>query len=261
VGVGWADRNGLFDQCEFYTEVNERPSPWKGLGAARSVTNDRKDSFKVLQGWIQECMMSHPGCNTDGGTLPLRVVDVGFPGFQRPHLYVSQNKPDFYTALSHCWGSSALLRTTKSNLESHKKEICWSDLSKTFRDAIIMTQDLGIRYLWIDSICILQDDDEDWQIQSSQMASIYSKAQVVLAATDAKDGTDGLLFDHPSRPAKKIVKRTRTGLEYNVYVRNVRRHFSFRLQYGGAQLEYPLFQRAWAFQEQLLASRVIHFTK
>ena len=147
-------------------------------------------------------MMTHPGCNTNVGLLPLRVIDVGMPGTRCPFLYISRGNPDFYTALSHCWGSSALLRTTESNIDAHKEEIPRTVLSKTFQDAITTTQELAIRYLWIDSTCILQDDKEDWEVQSGQMASIYSNAQVVLAATDAENGTKGFLSRSLSWPMK-----------------------------------------------------------
>lgn len=263
VGVGWRDKSGLFDQCEFYTETGTQISPWRGLGAARSVAKGTPDSFDVLRGWISNCMINHPGCNSrGGGYLPLRVIDVGRPGDQRPFLYVSQKQPDFYTALSHCWGTIPLLHTTKSNLSDHRSRIEWTALSETFQNAISTTQALGIRYLWIDSLCILQDDVTDWEEQSAQMASVYSNAHVVLAATDAEDGAQGFLSRHPSRPAKgPFIAQLENGNFYNVYVRNIRRHFSFRLQYPGAQLEHPLFKRAWAFQEELLASRIVHFTK
>lgn len=262
VGIGWADKSGLFDQCEFYTEVGHQISPWCGLGAARTVASETLSSFKVLQGWIYNCMMNHPGCNTNAATLPLRVIDVGRPGNQQTFLHISRGQPDFYTALSHCWGATSLLRTTRSNINDHRKHIPWKDLSETFQNAIVTTQNLGIRFLWIDSICILQDDMADWEEQSAHMASVYSNAQVVLAATDAEDGTQGFLSRDPTRPVKGPFSMTsENGKTYNFYVRNVRRHFSFRLQYPGAQLEHPLFRRAWAFQEELLASRIVHFTK
>jgi Heterokaryon incompatibility protein (HET) len=121
---------------------------------------------------------------------------------KHPFLYISQGESSAYTALSHCWGSTSLLRTTKSNIDDHKKEFTWIAFSQSFQDAITITQDLYIRYLWIDSICILQDDIQDWEAESGHMANIYGNARIVLAATDAKDGRDGLLSRSPIQQRK-----------------------------------------------------------
>jgi hypothetical protein len=218
VGVGWSDIPGLFDQCEFYTEIHHQASPWTGLKAARTVVRDTKDAFPVLQGWIQQCITTHSACNQDFGALPTRVIGVGKPGEEQPFLYISRGESFPYAALSHCWGSIALLRTMKSNIDDHENGLVWTALSQTFQDAITVTQELGLRYLWIDSICIIQDDSEDWETQAAQMATVYSNARVVLAATDAKDGRGGLLFRSPYQPAKgPFTRMTGTGKFCNVY--------------------------------------------
>jgi hypothetical protein len=264
VGIGWLGESGLIDQCEFYTEIHDYVSPCAGLNAARSVAGKTRDSIHVLQEWIQQCRTTHPGCSNVVGILPLRVIDVGQPGTKHPFLYISQGESAAYTALSHCWGSTALLKTTTSNINSHRRELDWMALSKTFQDAITITQELGVRYLWIDSICILQDDNMDWEVQSRQMATIYSNARVVLAATDAEHGRGGLLTRNPSRPTKGPFTITpKTGEPFNVFVRSRLRHLSFREQglSRGLPLGHPLLKRAWAFQEELLATRIVHFTK
>jgi hypothetical protein len=197
LGIGWANKNGLFDQCEIYTEFGHQVSPWRGLGAAGTVARETLGSLEVLLGWIHNCMIKHPICNSNVGTLPLRVVDVGRPGNQQPFLHVSRRQPDFYIALSHCWRTSSLLQTRNSNIDSHRAGIPWVSLSETFQNAILITQNLGIRYPWIDSLCILQDNTIYWEAQSAEMAIIYSNAQVVLAATDAKTARVGCCLEIP----------------------------------------------------------------
>lgn len=246
VGIGSSEESGLIDQCEFYTEIHDQVSPWAGLNAARSVAKDTRDSLHVLQEWIQHCMTTHPRCSNGVGILPLRVIDVGQPGMEHPFLYISQGESAAYMALSHCWGSTALLKTTTSNIDNHRRELDWMALSKTFRDAITITQDLGVRYLWIDSICILQDENMDWEAQSRQMATIYSNARVVLAATDAEDGTGELLARNP-RPRKgPFTITSKTGESFSVFVRSRLRHLSFRSQGLGRNIpfEHPLLKRA-----------------
>lgn len=82
--------------------------------------------------------------------------------------------------------------TTKSTLEDRKCLIMISDLQKTHQDAIKVSRELGVRYLWIDSICICQDDCESWEQESAQMLSIYSHAYLTIAAASAKDSSEGL---------------------------------------------------------------------
>lgn len=84
----YSDIPGLFDLCEFYTEINHQASPWSGLKAARTVARDTKDAFPILQGRIQQCIMTHSACNQRAGMLPTRVIDVGKPGKQNPFLYI-----------------------------------------------------------------------------------------------------------------------------------------------------------------------------
>ncbi|PMD19688.1 hypothetical protein NA56DRAFT_705399 [Hyaloscypha hepaticicola] len=104
----------------------------------------------------------------------------------------------------------------------------------------------------------------DWEAQSRQMATIYSNARVVLAATDAEDGRGGLLARNPSRERRGPFNITpKTGESFSVFVRSRLKHFSFRSPGAGLgiPLKHPLLKRAWAFQEELLATRIVHFTK
>ena len=93
--------------------------------------------------------------------LPTRLIDVSD---EQPKLCLSENiEPDTsYVALSHCWGSLDFLTLKKSNIKIFQNQIPDLALTKTFRDAVHITQYLGFRYLWIDSLCIIQDDTADW---------------------------------------------------------------------------------------------------
>jgi hypothetical protein len=112
-------------------------------------------------------------------------------------LCEGQNEIAQYATLSHCWGFHQPLRTTKATLDLHLQKIRFSDLAKTFQDAAVTCRRLGIRYLWIDSLCIVQGDEEDWQIQSAQMASIYKGSTLTIAASSAHDGTEGCFLSTP----------------------------------------------------------------
>ncbi|KAH7009567.1 heterokaryon incompatibility, partial [Ilyonectria destructans] len=84
--------------------------------------------------------------------------------------------------LSHCWGGFQPLRTLKKHIADMKNCISWNDLPKTFQEAVTMTRRLGIRYLGIDSICIIQDDNGDWRRESSKMHTSYRNGYLTLSA-------------------------------------------------------------------------------
>jgi hypothetical protein len=179
-------------------------------------------------------------------------------------------------ALSYCWGPSAPLKTTTANLEQHRQGIPFDDLPKTLQDAVTVTQGLGIRYLWIDALCIVQGDAADWEAESSKMGDVYSSAYVVIAASQAADcsqgfldrrggkerapgkqsTTDGIevgLITNPnSASVSRICKRKLGPSEEFVYSCEHRHHTRIR--------QAPLNQRAWVLQENLLARRIVHFS-
>ncbi|KAF2501505.1 HET-domain-containing protein, partial [Lophium mytilinum] len=104
-----------------------------------------------------------------------------------------------YVALSHCWGKEQPLKTrNKEDLIEWKKDIPWARLPRTFQDAIQVTAFLGYRFLWIDSICIIQEDQEDWERQSAKMGSIYQNSLLTIAAAAASGHEKGMLelLDH-----------------------------------------------------------------
>lgn len=107
---------------------------------------------------LNYCVKSHPQCQPPSDAcLPTRVIDVGGQG-TNPRLYLSHKERQSYAALSHCWGSSQLLTTTRATTWTRQNGIDWQSLPKTFQDAIQICHILGIRYIWIDSLCIVQDD-------------------------------------------------------------------------------------------------------
>lgn len=128
--------------------------------------------------WTVDCNNQHRSCATAPKPLPTRLIDVGseasgdlvklveFNGETRGH----------YVTLSYCWGGDSTSATTRSNVASMKEGICLRDLPQTFQDARLMTRALDVQYLWIDRLCIYQDDVEDWERESSNMGSIYANA-------------------------------------------------------------------------------------
>lgn len=201
IGMSIEDEEYIWE--ELYTPPNSLKSPWPLLGQGTEVASNSIDAIPVLKSWIDECLTSHPACKDVTRSLPTWVLDVSN---NQVSLFISGNQRSPYAALSHCWGKVPLIQTTSSTLHDRISGIPWDDLSSTFQDAMTTTRLLGLKYLWMDSLCILQDDQLDWSRESAAMASIYEVAQIVLAANDAPDGTHGFLHDRNLQPVGIIAE-------------------------------------------------------
>lgn len=179
------------------------------------------------------------------------MLDVGSPDDEFSiRLYETSNETARYICLSHCWGGANLFKTETDSLLARTQQIDWNDLPKTFQDAITMTRALGIRYLWIDSLCIIQDDEEDWRDESAKMHEIYRNGYLTIAASKSK-GPNGGLFAVAS-PDYKLKEWHMETQETKIQTRRIIEHFE-------ASKEFPLMQRGWVFQERVLSRRILHF--
>jgi hypothetical protein len=163
-----------------------------------------------------------------------------------------------------------LVRTTRSNYNSFREKILWTNLPSTFRDAIRIAASLGIDFIWIDSLCIIQNDPDDWAKQASEMAMIYDNAYITLCATGAKDGATGLFLD---RTGVHTIAGTHDTIPYTVYVRQMLCHATFEIAIDAKDVastaknrgyrprDLPGQTRGWIAQEQLISRRVVHFTQ
>jgi len=256
------------------------------VSAPDGTPSNSTASLAWLRDIIQRCTSSHPHCHNgsrpSGGTggplhlvtnptavpicqhtLPTRVLDVGQSPEDKIRLLETESTIDSrYICFSHCWGTKRPLVTTRDNIRSWKEAIAWHLIPKTFQDAIEYTRALKIRYLWIDSLCIIQDDIQDWQTQAGKMAEIYQNSFLVLAATASQDCESGLFPKRLPRRESHIIRGIdSSNQKYRIYVRKRTPHFCDRLCQNDIALEmnFPLMTRAWVYQERLLAPRVLHF--
>jgi hypothetical protein len=187
--------------------------------------------------------------------VPTRMIDVGAVDSPSVRLYETRHGDKYedfpYIALSHRWGISTpdapAFCTTPENKRSHIEHgIPLSSLPPTFRDAVITTRALGVRYLWIDSICIIQGDGGDFSSESKRMEDVFGAAYCVIAATRSVGGQwDGFLKPRP--------RRDYVAFEDGFYVCRSIDDFS------GDVLDGELNNRGWVFQERALARRTIFF--
>jgi hypothetical protein len=159
-----------------------------------------------------------------------------------------------YAALSYCWGSSKQAVTTSSSLNSFLGGIPLESLSQSHQDACLVTEGLGLQYLWIDALCIIQDDDTDKRNQISEMGAVYSNATVVIAASRASTATEGFLGPRFQWRSKDFGSATKTKwLDLN------NRGSVLVIPNFSNSFWEPLDERAWALQERLMARRYLEY--
>ncbi|KAK0611301.1 heterokaryon incompatibility protein-domain-containing protein, partial [Immersiella caudata] len=136
-------------------------------------------------------------------------------------------------------------------------------LPTTLQDAVTATKALGLRYLWIDSLYIIQDSESDWATQCAQMAHIYVGSFVSLAADAASDCESGFLRKHERKPQGRVETQLPRGNRISLFAYGQNEleesdryqpHFRFQKHHKA-----PIFRRAWMLQEMLLSGRVLHF--
>ena len=162
-----------------------------------------------------------------------------------------------YLALSHCWGKTKHILTTKDTLEKHKSAISFQALSKNFQDAVLTTRALGECFLWIDSLCIIQDSSSDWETESARMGSLYKHSLLTIAAIDASDGRDGFL----ARRTPPCAMPYKTSHPIDGCQQGELWVSAWAPPFADSVDEGPLNQRSWTMQERLLSARILHFGK
>ncbi|CCT61483.1 related to tol protein [Fusarium fujikuroi] len=212
-------------------------------------------ALRVVSSWLKSCQDNHEKCYHGHTTLPSRVLAVGCIGDGS----IKPIDPDAgtvgkYASLSHCWGKVPMLTTTQTSRYAHMSGIFVTDLPKTFRDAVAVSRYLGIPFLWIDSLCIIQDNPEDWARESSRTMEVYSNAHVVIAANHARDSAGGCFHVRPSRISDSL-RIPGIGL---VHMQLGANSDEF-LYHNSVFSNEPLAKRAWALQGRFLAARMIHY--
>ncbi|CAN9204123.1 unnamed protein product [Alternaria alternata] len=215
-------------------------------------------------GWakqrLQECVDSHASCGQESiPELPNRVLDLrsGADDMMNIKLIRTQGLDARYACLSHRWSKPAALTTVKSNYVSHTKGIGWDVFPKTFIDAITIAQDLGLRYLWIDSLCIIQDDEDDKLHEIAKMSSVYTNSYITIAATHSESSMHGCYstgsLHHQDYQISSSKQHSAVAMETDLYVREKIAHI------GEERAMTPLLKRGWVCQERLLSPRVLHY--
>ncbi|KAM0427798.1 hypothetical protein ACHAPT_007255 [Fusarium lateritium] len=213
--------------------------------------------FAFINEWLRVCQETHnhghlPGAKLNLAELPTRVIDLGVSDKPKLQIVAGEAMESHeYAALSHCWGKGMMFRAMKENIEALAKAVDFRRLPRTFQDAIKTARALNLRYLWIDSLCIIQDDQEDWKREAARMQQVFSNATCVFAASSAGSSAEGFLETRRNERSF-VTLPSRSGVTSYIC--------KFIDNFGKDMEEAALNKRGWVLQERALARRSIHFT-
>jgi Heterokaryon incompatibility protein (HET) len=243
---------------------------WGNIKAVPAISGDTSSdqAFNWAAQQFKTCLEGHKSCRRQPHTkLPTRILELSSEDGSLKHVQLVETHGECasYACLSHCWGAAQLIKTTKLTMRTHKNYIDLAALPPTFLQAMEFIWRLGIRYLWIDSLCIIQDDPEDWQRESGVMCSVYQNSMLTIAATKSPDSRGGCFtqalpdyFGHVLRGIDE------DGAPYEIFVRRKLLHWGSLAAVTDTdapliQAIAPLLRRGWVYQERLLSPRVLHF--
>ncbi|ETS84621.1 hypothetical protein PFICI_02646 [Pestalotiopsis fici W106-1] len=204
----------------------------------------------LLKHWLRNCDENHTCIPlNDVHYMPTRVIDVFADSKDKLRLVETCDEiKGRYVAVSHCWGNipdSKKFCLLNENIEALKENIDYAQLPQTFRDVVDVSRRLEVRYLWLDSICIIQNNNDDWASESTKMESVYSSSYVTIAVSSAASSLVGLPKQRDKRPCVRIG---------DLYFAKDIDDFETDVQ------KAVLNTRGWVFQEHALSRRCIHFT-
>ncbi|KAI0333454.1 HET-domain-containing protein [Cubamyces sp. BRFM 1775] len=259
----------LYDRFSTYTTLDDPAARFiPGRARLTDVGSDR--TLALAKACVEQCVREHERCRAISSSepnslerhVPTRLIDCTDP--HRLHIILTKGVPHAYAALSYVWGGDQPHRTTKANLSSYMTGIDPTNLPQTIRDAIYVTHKLGIGFLWIDSLCIIQDSPEDKLRELPSMRDVYRRAYLTIDAASAEKASDGFLQDRPpSEPPMLTLPFICPGGPTNT-VAEVGKLYIPGSIYNALptmdRLRLTTRQRAWCLQEKLLSTRCLVFT-
>lgn len=217
------------------------------------------EALATARQWISDCDQNHAECKRwirpDPTFLPTRLIQLGKGPSDISRICDGASLPlgSQYIVLSHCWGGEVPLQLKQANLDQYRNAIP-AKLPKTFSDAIDVARFLGKQYIWIDSLCIVQDLTEDWQREARLMERIYENAWCSVAATMAGNSSEGLFSTREPVSVRPVtVEAFWHPIRSETYILWDPDIFDAFIS------DSPLMHRGWVVQERILAPRILHF--
>ncbi|KAK3331655.1 heterokaryon incompatibility protein-domain-containing protein [Cercophora scortea] len=219
--------------------------------------------FALIDSWLRRDT-NRPDLIANDGFLPSRLLEICDNGIIKlvntstatddsDGKQQQPNPHQKYVALSHRWGISQHFTTTKATIPTREQGFHQDELPATYKDAVTTARNLGFSHLWIDSLCIVQDDEADWKSESQRMGNIFKHASFTIAAHCARGDDEGFL-------ARALVKR---GTVDHLHIHGGEQKTFSLYRRGNLAMDVTasaLCRRGWVLQERFMASRTIHFT-
>jgi hypothetical protein len=224
-------------------------------------------SLTIARKWIDECVHRHSQCpGKVPASVPARLIEVSLDGGSpRLHITIPGEKLP-YVALSYCWGALQPAQLTTSRLGPYRDSIDLASLPRTVRDAITTTKALGFQYLWVDSLCILQDNAADMAAEISRMRFVYEDASLTISASSAANCEKGFLAVRKPfvRPISSFMRKSQ-----DVYLSfslaclcsdNTVGSIQLQDDFRAVEFAEPVSKRAWTMQEAMLSPRMLIYS-
>jgi hypothetical protein len=247
--------------------LQEIQSQIQNSEAANSQTKDYRPpihssdpaAHHLVAEWLRSCVENHPECRQvrKQRYMPPRLLDLTY---DKPRLVMTETFTEHqeYATLSHCWGKSpTFMRLSADNHARFLSGFALDELAKTFQDAIVLCKNLGIRFVWIDSLCIRQHGNgsqEDWLRHVAAMSDIYQSALLNIAAERAASSETGLFHKRDILCLDQPIITLNNGRTYSVQA-------PASMGLSSNLNEAPLQARGWVMQERILSPRIVHFTE
>ena len=266
LSLSHTDRDEIFQTTKTFTlhvdsDIDSRLKP------ISSDSTNGHESFEIAKSWVDECIRNHGNCRGAieeyTGWRPTRLLDLsnaakGYIRLRESSSSSKRNKAR-YATLSHRWGDYLSRRKyilTTANIQQYKRSIDIAALPLNYQQTIDASQRLNIRYLWIDSLCILQDHRDDWQKEVAEMDKTYTFSYLNISATYAENIDQGL---YQGRNAKAL---TPPRINLRSIGPTIRTYRLLDNEMWHDDVENaPLNSRAWVLQERFLPARVLHFAR
>jgi hypothetical protein len=216
-----------------------------------------------MKSWLKQCEgPQHSQCfgvKRPSWKPPTRLLDIGTMSTDKIVVIETASHSgiiDKYTTLSHCWGDerlSPILKLTpkeKDEFTNREGGILWSKLPKNFREAIQVTRQLGVRYIWIDALCIVQGPNGDFDHEGQLMHRVYRNSFCNLTASDSRDGSGGLFR---SRETEKLIPTSFETSDTSLFGLGSWIILASDI-WDDQLLGQPLYERGWVFQGRLLSN-------
>ena len=263
--------------------IDEAYIPNTNTPVGLDISTGSRQSFDIATRWLNRCRRSsgHEDCQKAYSSkvtgicpeLPTRILDL--TSFSEPRLVETNGTRSAYCALSYCWGDIEMNTTTTcGNVSTHRDGIPTASLPVFIQEALVAARTLGYQYIWIDALCIIQDDPTDWDKEASKMKDVYSNADLTISSLVASGCHEHLFQSRGASITRPVPfdtwtpKDKRRMWKKDVIYQNVV-YPSFLFNNGGDPEGFsgadnlaskaPITSRGWVLQEQMLSTRILYF--